>query len=98
MHGDSSGVRGAAWLWDRDRALRRALSARRPAGEIALVPDLADLMELRLEEVDVLLLVLQQALNQLLGVLHLADRLLHNGVAERVTAPVVTHLGVHEPR
>jgi hypothetical protein len=58
----------AAWLWDRDRALLRAPSARRLAGEIALVFDLAYLMELRLEEVDVLLLILQQALNQLVGV------------------------------
>ena len=38
----------------------------------------------------------QQALNQLLGVLHLVDRLFPDEVAEAVIAPVVSHFRVEE--
>ena len=38
----------------------------------------------------------QDALDQLLGVLHLVDRLLLDVVAERVVAPLVAHLRVQE--
>jgi hypothetical protein len=65
-------------------------------GQVALLADLGDDVELRLQPVDRVLLALQDALDHGVGVLHLFDRLLAPLPGETLVAPVRTHLGVDE--